>query len=39
MLKFTGQYWVLGVDIEQYDPEDPYKYLHGLLQVRMSILL
>ncbi|XP_026479460.1 guanylate cyclase 32E-like [Ctenocephalides felis] len=28
----TGQYWVLGVDIEQYDPEDPYKYLHGLLQ-------
>ncbi|XP_060529938.1 guanylate cyclase 32E isoform X2 [Cylas formicarius] len=31
--KFTrSEYAVLGVDIEQYDPENPSKYLRGLLQ-------
>ncbi|KAL1132652.1 hypothetical protein AAG570_010604 [Ranatra chinensis] len=27
-----GEYWVVGVDIEQYDEADPGKYLRGLLQ-------
>lgn len=28
----VGQYWVVGVDIEQYDKHRPDKYLHGLLE-------
>ncbi|XP_077283133.1 guanylate cyclase 32E [Arctopsyche grandis] len=28
----NGEYWVLGIDIEQYDELDPNKYLHGLLR-------
>lgn len=27
-----GEYWVVGVDLDQYDPEEPAKYLQGLLQ-------
>ncbi|CAH0555549.1 unnamed protein product [Brassicogethes aeneus] len=27
-----GEYFVVGVDIEQYDNENPKKYLHGLLK-------
>ncbi|XP_059622692.1 guanylate cyclase 32E [Phlebotomus argentipes] len=27
-----GEYFVVGIDIEQYDPSDPEKYLKGLLQ-------
>lgn len=26
-----GEYFVIGVDIEQYDPSEPEKYFHGLL--------
>lgn len=29
---FPGEYWVVGVDIVQYDENDPTKYLRGLLQ-------
>ncbi|XP_015121956.1 guanylate cyclase 32E [Diachasma alloeum] len=28
----NGEYWVVGVDIEQYDEHQPSKYLRGLLQ-------
>ncbi|XP_044015462.1 guanylate cyclase 32E-like isoform X2 [Aphidius gifuensis] len=28
----NGEYWVVGVDIEQYDKNRPDKYLHGLLE-------
>lgn len=27
-----GEYFVVGIDIEQYDPSAPDKYLRGLLQ-------
>lgn len=27
-----GEYWTVGVDIEQYDQHQPSKYLRGLLQ-------
>lgn len=27
-----GEYFVIGIDIEQYDASAPDKYLHGLLQ-------
>lgn len=27
-----GEYFVVGIDIEQYDTSDPEKYLRGLLQ-------
>ncbi|XP_075217883.1 guanylate cyclase 32E [Lycorma delicatula] len=27
-----GDYWVVGVDVEQYDADDPGKYLRGLLR-------
>lgn len=27
-----GEYFVVGIDIEQYDPSAPAKYLRGLLQ-------
>lgn len=27
----TGEYFVVGVDIEQYDSRDPEKYLRGML--------
>lgn len=29
---FTGEYFVVGVDIEQYDNQNPSKYLRGLLR-------
>jgi hypothetical protein len=28
----NGEYFVVGVDIEQYDEKSPEKYMHGLLQ-------
>jgi len=28
----TGEYWVVGVDTEQYDPANPEKYLKALLR-------
>lgn len=31
-VSIVGEYWVVGVDIEQYDPTSPSKYLHGLLK-------
>lgn len=31
-----GEYWVVGVDIDQYDESDPGKYLRGLLQDEME---
>ena len=27
-----GEYFVLGIDVERYDPDDPNKYLRGLLK-------
>lgn len=32
LIKFAGEYFVVGVDIEQYDTSVPDKYLRGLLQ-------
>lgn len=32
IIYFSGEYWVVGVDVEQYDPDDPEKYLRGLLK-------
>lgn len=34
---FIGEYWVVGVDIEQYDEELPDKYLRGLLQQQTDL--
>ncbi|XP_063226249.1 guanylate cyclase 32E isoform X2 [Bacillus rossius redtenbacheri] len=31
-----GEYWVVGVDVEQYDQADPAKYLRGLLHRRAT---
>ncbi|XP_024942197.1 guanylate cyclase 32E [Cephus cinctus] len=31
-----GEYWVVGVDIEQYDEDKPHKYLRGLLRKNMD---
>ncbi|KAK2576984.1 hypothetical protein KPH14_011947 [Odynerus spinipes] len=31
-----GEYWVLGIDIKQYDNQHPDKYLRGLLQAKMD---
>lgn len=33
----TGEYWVVGVDIEQYDKERPDKYIHGEWLQKMSL--
>lgn len=30
--KFAGEYFVVGIDIEQYDTSEPHKYLQGLFQ-------
>lgn len=32
MVSFPGEYFVVGIDIEQYDPENPTKYMSGLLR-------
>lgn len=32
-----GEYWVVGVDIEQYDEKRPDKYLRGLWQKEMDL--
>lgn len=32
----TGDYFVVGVDLEQYDPKSPEKYLKGLLQSKQN---
>lgn len=32
-----GEYWVVGVDIEQYDEKRPDKYLRGLFQKEMDL--
>ncbi|KAL6448488.1 hypothetical protein ACFW04_000413 [Cataglyphis niger] len=32
-----GEYWVVGVDIEQYDEKRPDKYLRGLWQKKMDL--
>ncbi|XP_063708724.1 guanylate cyclase 32E [Culicoides brevitarsis] len=32
----NGEYFVVGVDLEQYDPQSPDKYLKGLLQNRQN---
>lgn len=32
MYKSSGEYFVVGVDIEQYDADNPAKYLRGLLR-------
>lgn len=31
-IRQTGEYFVVGIDIEQYDASAPDKYLRGLLQ-------
>lgn len=31
-----GEYFVIGIDIEQYDPSSPDKYLRGLLLERID---
>lgn len=32
-----GEYFVVGIDIEQYDATSPDKYLHGLLQDKTDL--
>ncbi|XP_012260738.2 guanylate cyclase 32E isoform X3 [Athalia rosae] len=34
-----GNYWVLGVDLEEYDEKSPDKYLRGLLQDRTNLAI
>ena len=33
---FKGEYYVIGIDIEQYDSSSPEKYLHGLLKEQIE---
>ena len=35
----TGEYYVIGVHIGQYDPKDPQKYLEGTYECRKYFLL
>lgn len=32
----NGDYFVVGVDLEQYDPQSPERYLKGLLQSKQN---
>lgn len=35
----TGEYWVLGIDLEQYDAENPEMFTRGLLQDQTNSII